>query len=187
MNRKIFDIINSFTSITEKEYGHIAQKLKLTLFNRNENFIEIGQKNKVLGFLEKGLLRSYYYDDNGNEITTGFIEENSFFTELNSYQTDNLSERTIEALEPSNIYIFTNEDLTEFRKSISNWQIFERKYYDWIVKEKIKFHGYITRCTKKEAYQLFIDTYNQSAKYAPRQYIASFLGMTPFTLSRIKL
>ncbi len=56
MNRNIFDVINNFTSITEEEYSHIAQKLNLTHFNRNENFIEIGQQNKVLGFLEKGLL-----------------------------------------------------------------------------------------------------------------------------------
>ena len=187
MSRKIFDIINNFTSITEDEFSHIEQKLKLTLFNRNENFIEIGQKNKVLGFLEKGLLRSYYYDDNGNEITTAFIEENAFFTELNSYQTDNPSERAIEALEPSNIYIFTEEDIVEFRKSINNWHIFERQYYELILKEKVNFQRKLTRSTKKEAYQLFIDSYSQSAKYAPRQYIASFLGMTPFTLSRIKL
>ena len=52
---------------------------------------------------------------------------------------------------------------------------------------KVNFQRKLTSGSKKEAYQLFIDTYNQSAKYAPRQYIASFLGMTPFTLSRIKL
>jgi CRP-like cAMP-binding protein len=187
MSRKIFDIVNSYTSITEEEFDAINQSLKLTLFSKNENFIEIGQKNKVLGFLEKGLLRSYYYDDNGNEITTAFIEENSFFTEINSYQTNNPSERIIEALESSYIYIFTEADIATFRKKISNWHIFERMYYEIILKEKVNFLRKLSSCSKKEAYQLFINTYSQSAKSAPRQYIASFLGMTPYTLSRIKL
>jgi CRP-like cAMP-binding protein len=187
MNSKIFDIINEYTSITEDDYTHIKKKLNLTPFNRNQNFIEIGQKNKISGFLKKGLLRSYYYDDNGNEITTAFIEENSFFSELISYQTGGISERTIEALEPSIIYIFTEKDINYIRKSIENWEIFERKYYELILKEKVNFQRKLLNCNKKEAYQLFIDTYKQAAKYAPKQYIASFLGMTPFTLSRIKL
>ncbi len=187
MSRKIFDLINKFTTVTIGEYACLEQKLRVTPFERTENFIEIGQQNRILGFLDKGLLRSYYYDEEGKEITTAFIEEGAFFSELNSYQSDQPSERAIEALERSDIFILTEEDLKEVRASISNWSVFERKYYELILKEKVNFQRKLYSGSKKEAYQLFVDTYGQAAQYAPRQYIASFLGMTPFTLSRIKL
>ncbi len=187
MSKKVFDLINKFATVSEAEYAVLEQKLKATSFDRNDCFIEIGQKNERLGFLHKGLLRSYYYDDNGNEVTTAFIQENVFFSELNSYQTDKPSERNIEALEPSEISILTSDDLLEVRDAISSWSVFERKYYELILKEKVNFQRKLYSGTKKEAYQLFVDTYRQAAQYAPRQYIASFLGMTPYTLSRIKL
>jgi hypothetical protein len=70
---------------------------------------------------------------------------------------------------------------------IPNWQTFEFKYFEKILKDKVNFQRELTIRTKKEALELLINDYPQTAKYAPRQYIASFLGMTPYTLSRIKL
>ena len=186
MKEKISKIINDFITIDSDAVDLITSKWVLQEYKVQENFIEIGQQNTVVGFLKKGLLRSYYYDDHGNEQTTAFIEENSFFSELKSYKTNLPSERTIEALEASEIYILTNNDITELRKIIADWQQFEIRYFEKIVKEKIEFQRAVTIGSKKEALELFIKLYPQSSKFAPRQYIASFLGMTPYTLSRIK-
>ncbi|WP_093667702.1 hypothetical protein [Tenacibaculum sp. MAR_2009_124] len=70
---------------------------------------------------------------------------------------------------------------------ILHWGLFETKYFEKILKDKINFQRELTQSSKKEALQLFMEEYPQSAKFAPRQNIASFLGMTPYTLSRIKL
>ena len=187
MNEEIAKILNEFVSISSEEVEVLTKKWSLKKFNRQENFIEINKPNNLIGFLKKGLLRSYFYDENGDEQTTAFIQQGSFFSDLKSYQTNTPSERNIEALETSEIYILSNNDLVQLRSSIPNLQQFEIKYFEKILKEKIEFQRSLTTLSKKEALKIFIKAYPQAAKFAPRQYIASFLGMTPYTLSRIKL
>ncbi|APD07664.1 non-specific serine/threonine protein kinase [Flavobacteriaceae bacterium UJ101] len=188
MKNVVHNIITEFAPVSINETEKLLEKWIARELKQQDNFIEIGQRNNLVGFLKTGLLRSYYYDDNGNEQTTAFIEQGSFFSELKSYQTQEPSERTIEALEPSEIFVLTTNDIKDLRKTIPNWELFEIKYFEKILREKVNFQReLLTKSSKKEALELFIKEYPQSAKYAPRQYIASFLGMSPYTLSRIKL
>ncbi len=187
MKNKLQSIISHFVPLMLDDIDLLVNTWTVKELKRNENFINSGQKNNLVGFLNKGLLRSYYHDDKGNELTTAFIEQNSFFSELKSYQTKKTSERTIEALEPSEIFVLNTTNILELRKRISNWELFEIKYFEKILRDKISFQRELTQSSKKEALELFMKEYPQSAKFAPRQYIASFLGMTPYTLSRIKL
>jgi CRP-like cAMP-binding protein len=186
MKEELYNKISNFVSITLEDVDKLLEKANICQFKRQENFISIGQKNNVVGYLNKGLLRSYSYDDNGNEQTSAFIEQGVFFSELKSYQTQEPSERTIEAIEPSEIIIWKLNDIQSLREEIPNWQTFEFKYFEKILKDKVIFQRELTTRSKKEALELLINEYPQTAKYAPRQYIASFLGMSPYTLSRIK-
>lgn len=187
MKEELYNKVKNFASVTLEDVDKLLKKANICQFKRQENFISIGQKNNVVGYLKKGLLRSYFYDDNGNEQTTAFIEQGVFFSELKSYNTQDLSERTIEAIEPSEIIIWKLSDINSLRETIPNWQTFEFKYFEKILKDKVNFQRELTIRTKKEALELLITEYPQAARYAPKQYIASFLGMTPYTLSRIKL
>ena len=187
MEDELYKIISEFVSITFEDIDRLLEKVKVKKLGRQDDFITIGQKNDSVGFLRSGLLRSYFYDEKGNEQTTAFIEPSSFFSELKSYQTSNPSERTIEAIESSEVLIINAKDFDYLRKNIPNWRTFEIKYFEKILKNKVDFQRELTTSSKKEALELFMNEYPYSAKFAPRQYIASFLGMTPYTLSRIKL
>lgn len=187
MENELKKIIQEFISISIQDLSLVVEKSKLMEFKRKENFISFGQQNNLVGFLKTGLLRSYYYDGSGNEQTTAFIEPNSFFSELKSYQSTDPSERTIEAIQPSEVLVWTSNNNMELRKVIPNWEFFETKYFQKILKDKVSFQRTLSKSSKKEAYKLFVQQYPNASKYAPRQYVASFLAMTPYTLSRIKL
>ena len=92
---KIFSEIKSIVELSECEISLIKEILYLRSFTKKEVFLKKGQKNDFIGYLKTGLFRSYYIDQNGNEITTAFIEEDSFFTDLNSFFDNNKSEITI--------------------------------------------------------------------------------------------
>jgi hypothetical protein len=75
----------------------------------------------------------------------------------------------------------------ELINNIENWALFEQNYIAKLLTAKVAFQGQLNKSNSTEAYNLFIDTYDQAARYAPKYQIASFLGISPFTLSRLKI
>ena len=71
--------INEKVNISEEEFEQIADLVYLKNFKKNEIIINQGEVCRFIGFLNNGLIRSYYYDDNGKEITTKFFFENCLF------------------------------------------------------------------------------------------------------------
>jgi CRP-like cAMP-binding protein len=187
MREELYNKISKYASFTIEDVDKLLAKANIGTLKRQENFISIGQIKNAVGYLKKGLLRSCFYDDNGNEHTTGFTEQGVFFSDLKSYQTQEPSARMIQAIEPSEIIIWNLNDIQSLRNEIPSFQVFESKYLEKVLRKKVNFQRELTIRTKKEALELLIKEYPQTAKFAPRKYIASFLGMTPYTLSRIKL
>ncbi|WP_093667703.1 hypothetical protein [Tenacibaculum sp. MAR_2009_124] len=79
MKEELHTILNQYAPILINDIDLLISKWTVKELKRQENFITFRQRNNSVGFLRKGLLRSYYHDDKGNEQTTAFIEENSFF------------------------------------------------------------------------------------------------------------
>ncbi len=171
----------------EEEVEFVRARLISRPLKKGAHYFTMGFKNDGVGYLLKGLLRSYYYDEAGAEITAGFIEPGAFFADKYSFQTDQPSERTIEALTDCQVWGLSEESLVEIRHRIQQWRLMEQHYLTELLKRKVNFQRKVVNSTTAEAYQHFRETYPVAAGFAPRYQIASFLGMSPFTLSRIKV
>ena len=187
MTHSFLSEINSTITLPMEAIPVLEENHTLKSYAKGDPFLKAGQKNTILGFLEKGLLRSYFIDDKGNEVTTAFIEEGTFFTDVMSFPTQGISERTLEAVVASEVVVFSQQQLQVLRTSIAVWEQFERLYYQKVLQEKVAFQRKLTQSNVNKAYRLFVAQYKQAAKYAPRKQIASFLGISRYTLSRIKL
>lgn len=154
---------------------------------KGELFLKVGAPNHAVAFLQAGLIRGFYNDQEGEEITTGFIETGSLFTDLESFQSDKPSQRNLEALVDCELLVLHRTALQALRQDNPRWAAFEQKYIADRLLAKIKFQRTIANSSASEAYQCFIDHYPMAARFAPRYQIASFLGISPFTLSRVKI
>ncbi len=103
MFEKMFSEIESTTTFPEEAYLTIKDNCIVKNIAKSDTFLKAGDKNTILGFLQTGLFRSYFADEGGNLITTSFIEEGNFFTDLNSFPDKSKSERTLEALSDSKV------------------------------------------------------------------------------------
>ena len=136
-------------------------------------------------FVGKGMLRQYYYK-NGKDVTEHFSYEGCILMCIESLLRQVPTRLIVEALEPSVIYLFPYEKIQQLTKE--NWEInmFYRKIleYSLIVSQK-KADSWRFE-SARERYNLLLETHPEIIKRAPLAHIASYLLMTPETLSRVR-
>lgn len=141
-----------------------------------------GQVAGFIGFIVKGIIRSYEYSDTGNDTTKFFFRENQFITNLDSYANAVPSKFYIETVTCCTLLIIKKEDTLRF----SEWpEIFNNLVQKTLV-QKIKTQQTLRNSDAKEKYKNFLHDNGDIVNQVPLQLIASYLGITPQSLSRIR-
>jgi len=139
-----------------------------------------GEVAHELVFVGKGMLRQYYYK-NGKDVTEHFSYEGCILMCIESLLKQVPTRLIIETLEPAVIYLFPYDKMMQLTKQ--NWEI--NMFY-----RKILEYSLIVSQTKaesaRERYNLLLETHPEIIKRAPLAHIASYLLMTPETLSRVR-
>ena len=136
-------------------------------------------------FVGKGMLRQYYYK-NGKDVTEHFSYEGCILMCLESFLKQEPTRLIIETIEPAIIYLFPYDMIQKLTKE--NWEInmFYRKILEFsLIVSQIKADSWRFE-TARERYNLLLERHPEIIKRAPLSYIASYLLMTPETLSRVR-
>lgn len=178
--------IKKFSPLSEQEFNDIFVYFKEQKIKKNEYFIKQGQICKNAAFIVKGILRVYYINDAGDDITTCFCTENSLTTSYKSMITKEPSILNIQALTNVEILTISHNDFKELLDKSSVWQqvtriILQNEYFS--MEKQISV---LSNETAIEKYQRLLKEQPQIIQIAPIQHIASYLGITRRTLSRIR-
>jgi CRP-like cAMP-binding protein len=186
----MFDVflqyINSKAPVTDEEAA-LIQSLSTTKKLRKRQFLlHEGDVWKYNAFVCKGCVRTYRIDDKGNEHIMQFSIENWWTGDRESLQSGNPARSNIEALEDSVILLFTKENFTIICNKIPAFntmvnQILEKSF----IASQNRIHATMSYTTE-EKYQEFLNNYPDMINRIPQHMIASFLGVSPETLSRIR-
>ena len=150
------------------------------------HFLEKGKVCDRLGYLRSGLLRSYIYDDQANDITTHFFKPGTVVISMESFNNQVPSKEYIVTLEPSEMLVITFERMQELYKRVPAWRqiakdVDEMKYND-LMNRSIQ----LQTLSASERYQLFCENNADILQKVALKHIASFLGIDIATLSRIR-
>ena len=152
---------------------------------KNQHYLREGETSGKIGFVTEGLFRCYYIIKN-KEITTEFLLPNSIVAGMLSFLADELQRENIVALENSKLIAISREDLFKLYHKNWKWQqagrILTEMNYVRIEKRAVC----LQTLTAKERYEELLKEYPELIERVPLQYIASFLGMSPETFSRIR-
>ncbi len=144
-----------------------------------------GEVSKNIFFIKKGCLREWFNKD-GKDITFQFFFEGQAVASIDSFMNQKPSLFTIESIEPSTILSINKVD---FDKLLNKYPEFNIGFQDLIF-ERFRNYGqlFLSRIkdTPQERYEDLIKNYPEIIKRIPQHYIASFLGITPISLSRIR-
>ena len=153
--------------------------------NKGEMLIHQGQISRYIVFVAKGMLRQYYFK-NGKEVTEHFSYEGCILMCIESLLKQEPTRLVAEALEPATVYLLPYDRLLKLSEDIREINIFYRKILEFsLITSQIKADSWRFE-TARERYNLLMKTHPEVIKRAPLSHIASYLLMTPETLSRVR-
>ncbi|WP_207515959.1 Crp/Fnr family transcriptional regulator [Longitalea luteola] len=182
----LFQQFNSIHPMSDELQRFILKNLKMRKLKKRELLLKKGQTNSIGSFLSSGLLHCYYIEDD-KKITSWFLQQNKLAISVQSFFSQKPSYECIEALEPCELWYLTYEELQTAYKTFLELNFIIRvqieKYY--MLKEE---HAYqLQRATKtRERFEWFLNNFPDLITRVPMRYVASFLGVSEETLSRIR-
>jgi CRP-like cAMP-binding protein len=183
--QQLFNYFNNYTPLSEEAKLVIAEICKLIVVKKNTDLQAIGHTCKTIYFINKGVARIYYFKD-GTDITESFAFENNIIARVESLFTGKPSRKGIQILEDAEIVAISSTSLFKLYDTFPEIErlfrlIVEAAYVDTVNRiEGIQFH------TAEERYQTLIKEAPDVIKRVPLKYIASYLGITQVSLSRIR-
>ena len=172
-------------NISEKEQKKLAGILKPVKLNKGQYWLKAGEKSEVIAFNISGLLRFFYIDMDGNDVTKYFCLENSIIL-TSAALTNKESAYYIEALEDCVLMTADYLAFTELTKDSAFWlEIIKNEYEKALIYKEERERSFLLE-NATERYKNFIKDYPNTDKRIKLKYIASYLGISPVSLSRIR-
>lgn len=178
--------LRQITAIPQEElekFAAISNELKL---KKGEQFLVAGQLPKKIAFVISGLFRYFYIDQNGNEFTKGFFPEETFLSSYSAMIKNEPSYFSIEALEDATIMVIDFEKWKALMAGHSCWKDVLIAVLEKGFSKKEKREREFLLYDAEKRYQLFRSEYPDLESRVKQNIIASYLGITPVALSRIR-
>lgn len=181
----LFEYFSKFNPLSKEAEDAIAEISSIVTIQKNIELQSIGHTCKTIYFIKKGVARIYYFKDD-IDITEQFFFENSIIARVESLFTGKPSRKAIQILDDAEIIAINSTELFKlydahpeierlFRK------IFEAAYVETINRiEGMQFHS------AEERYNALFNEAPNVLMRVPLKYVASFLGITQVSLSRIR-
>jgi len=186
-----FDIImksifQSIQDFSQEELDLLDNLITFRTLKKGELLLTENQVCNEIVFIKKGILRSFFVNHKGDEITNCFAFENEFMASFASFITEEKAQESIQALADTELQVLDRKSLEELYKSGFNWQETGRKLTEL---EFVNLQKRMISFQKLSGAQRYEELYKNQKKYLeliPLQYLASYLGVTPRHLSRIR-
>lgn len=175
-----------FPYLTDDKLEMLLQIGEPMVLQEGETFIKIGERHNKLALVLQGLLRNYLINDKGEQITVVFATEMQILAPYKCLFLQQPASETTEAVQPSMLLSF---DYNEIKKLVETDAVVNRLYRENIEQTLIKAIQRIedfTIAKPEERYQLLLAEHGYLIEQAPLKYLASYLGINPVSLSRIR-
>ncbi|MFZ4928382.1 Crp/Fnr family transcriptional regulator [Chryseobacterium sp. Mn2064] len=186
----MFDVllahIQNKVAITDDQKKQLESFFTLKKLKKKQYLLQEGDVCKCLSFVSKGLLKSYFPDEKGNEHINMFAFEGWWISDFNSFIHQEKAVLTIDAIEETEVLMITLEEYNQMLLEIPVMDRYFRILYQNSLVTKdyrlIVSNGY----TAEEKYLQLAQRNHEMIKRVPHNLIASYLGLAPETISRIR-
>ena len=181
----ILEFLSSVYPISTKWVDYLNVTLKLWEVPKNTVILKEGQTCRNIFFIEKGLVRSFYMKDD-SEVSSWFMKEGDIIISVKSFYTQKPAEEYLQTIEDCILYGISYQDLSFVYHNFMEFNFIGRvlteKYY---MKSEERLYT-IRKQKGKKRYEIFREQEPDLLQRIPSKYIASYLGLSIETLSRLR-
>jgi CRP/FNR family transcriptional regulator, anaerobic regulatory protein len=171
--------------LTEKDWEFLQSKMQIQQLKKGELLVKSGAICRQVSFINKGMVRMFYIVD-GKEITGGFIAENEYISEYESFLLQKPAIGNIEAIEDSEFINLGYDDVQLLYKTSPAFLEFGRKIAEYLYIMMSQQISKMMLTSPEERYLQLIENNPPYLQRVPQYMIASLIGITPEHLSRIR-
>jgi CRP-like cAMP-binding protein len=186
IQKSIITAIFKDISFSQEEIVKIESKFEKIILKKKDILLETGNTVHYQYYINSGCLRTYFVDNSGKEHTVQFAIKDWWISDYTAFFTTSKAVMTIECIQNASVYKVSKIDMENLYTEIPQLETFFRQ------KMEVAFAGFQKRIignlsqSTKEKYTSFIRTYPNIEQSVKNYHIASYLGVTTETLSRIR-
>lgn len=178
--------LSNTVGIPHEEIGLITINLRKESFPKGSLLLRSGELCQNLFFVEKGLLRAYMLDESGKEHVIQFAPEKWFIVDRSSVYFNDPSDSFIEAIEDTKVVFLDEDFMRRATEGSGTFARFNEKLLHNHIRQMQKRIHLLLGATAEKRYLEFIKMYPDLLLRVPQWMIASYLGITPESLSRVR-
>ena len=181
----LLNAIRYFIPLSAPDVEVVRRLFHKKLFKKGEHLLQAGNVCRYVTFIETGLVR-YYFNTDGEERTNYFNKEGEFVCNYMSFLPQVPSMINIQALEDTTIFVISHNDIQELYKEVEHGERFGRMAVEQVYLIAINQIGSLYTDPPELRYAKFLSDFRDIVQRIPQYYIASYVGIKPQSLSRIR-
>ena len=175
-----------YSEIPPKEFEKLVKISRICHLKKGGYFQQTGERPDKFGFVIYGILRLYYTNDSGDEFNKSFCIENDFVASYSALLQNYASRLSIQALEKTTLLVIGYKDYLKLLNQHMCWQILSKRIAEDLFIKKEEKESQFLLDSAETRYLKFLKEYPDLEVRIKQYHIASYLGITPVALSRIR-
>lgn len=184
--KELIEFIFQFGTLNQQQLELMTKKVTEFELHKDEYFSEAGKIPQQVGFIVEGVLRVCYYNNKGEEITRHFVDEKQFIVDIKNFEASAESSEYVQAVTNCKMLAFSRQGWQELSNTIVGWDSIINKVIQKALIQKLERRSPLVEQDAKTRYLNFLKSYPNLANRIPLSYLASYLGITQSSLSRIR-
>ncbi|MET0243640.1 MAG: Crp/Fnr family transcriptional regulator [Flavitalea sp.] len=183
---QLINYILQFGHLNQQQIDLIKSKIVIKELAKDNYYQEAGKIPREIIFLIKGIMRIVYYNNKGEEITKYFLDENHFLVDIIAFNQGIPSNEYAQTVTDTEYIVLSKSALDDLSLTIVGWDAIMAKMTAKGLADKITRISPMMTEDAKERYLKFLDNFPNMVNRIPLTYLASYLGITQSSLSRIR-
>lgn len=186
MVNRFFQHLNKFVEVTEEEFQEITNYVEVITLRKKECIMSAGKICDANYFVLSGCLHMFFTDEKGIEKTLQFAIENWWLSDAQALYHQKETEFNVQAIEASEVLVIKANKEKELLERFPKLEVYFRSIYQIAYGAALKRMQYIFSFSKEEIFFRFRDEFPEFVNRVPQYLIATFLGLTPEYLSKLR-
>lgn len=190
LEKAVQHYLDSYTKIypafTEDELNFIESNISIIEYKKKDAYIHLNDIQKSIGFIHKGLIRSFFVDNNGKEITNAFFDEGEFATDYLAFIQQTKTKYGFQCIEDCTVISIPFETADHAFNSSISFANFGRKIAEWALEVRTKKYESFLFENAEDRFLSFAEQNKNILYRISLTHLSSYLGVERQTLSRIR-